>query len=140
MELTTSQWDSVFSSGTPMEVDESPRQRHTPKRGQGNTTLRKVQSNNTPVRLPKRRHDSDEEEKGTPLKVRKIEDKSTPGTPRFTVMKQKFEDQGGYQLVSVRTIHSCNAEFFSYTTLLPNFYRVNLRHSSWKHVYVHSWW
>ena len=116
-----------------MEVEENPRQRHTPKRGQGNTTPRKVQSDNTPVRLPKRRHDSDEEEKGTPFKVRKIEDKSTPGTPRFTVMKQKFEDQGGYQLVSVRIIRPCNAEFFSCTTLLPN-----LRHSSRKHVYVHS--
>ena len=87
-----------------MEVDESPRQRQTPKRGQGNTTPRKVQSHNTPVRLPKRRHDSDEEEKGTPLKVRKIEDKSTPGTRRFTVMKQKFEDQGGYQLVRIKLL------------------------------------
>ena len=87
-----------------MEVDEDTRQGqgHMPKKGQGHNSPRKGQMQTTPVRTPKRRrNDADDDgEKGTPLKVRKMERKSTPNTPKLTGLKQNHNNQDGYQLVS----------------------------------------
>ena len=96
-----------------METDEDTHQvqgHRTPNRGQGNNTPGRGQGLNTPARTSKRkRAESDDEEvNGTPLKVRKLvksvaptqSPRNTHTSPRYTVLKQKFEHQEGYELVN----------------------------------------
>ena len=95
-----------------MEVDDGSNQ------SQGQTTPSKGQGHPTPTRASKRQRDSEEGE-GTPLKLRKTVGSftqskkggtpkkdsgspgKTPGTPRFTVLKQGNEAHDGYRLVCI---------------------------------------
>ena len=98
-----------------MEVDEGSNQ------GLGQTTPSKGQGHPAPIRASKRRRDSEDGE-GTPLKLRKTAGSftpskkvstlrkdsgspgKTPGTPRFTVLKQSNETHDGYRLVCISII------------------------------------